>query len=118
MKNEITFLEELTTLLNRHSRENESDTPDYVLVGFLLGALKALDAAIKLRDKHYGRPARDAVAQAFADGERHGLGDLETACVVFTELDRLNRELIEVRSDLAHRCACNLARADKGEEER
>ena len=47
---------ELTALLNRHSAENESDTPDFILSRYLLHCLEAFDGAINQRTKWYGPP--------------------------------------------------------------
>jgi hypothetical protein len=50
----MAFREELTTLINRHSRENGSNTPDYVLAHFLANVLEAFDGAVRTRDGWYG----------------------------------------------------------------
>jgi hypothetical protein len=49
------FHAEIVATLNRHSRENGSNTPDFVLAQFLLDALKAFDRAVNLREAWYGR---------------------------------------------------------------
>lgn len=49
-----TFEHELTSLLNRFSKENESDTPDFILSNFVQNALKAYEDAVKARDKWFG----------------------------------------------------------------
>ena len=49
------FRDELTDLINKHSKENGSDTPDFVLSGFIQGALDAFDNAVVLREEWYGR---------------------------------------------------------------
>jgi hypothetical protein len=36
---------ELETLLNRYSRENVSDTPDFILAKFMMSCLKAFEQA-------------------------------------------------------------------------
>jgi hypothetical protein len=46
---------ELTAALNRHSRENASNTPDFILAQYLSSCLDAFDAATILRDTWYGR---------------------------------------------------------------
>lgn len=46
--------QELEHLLNRHSRENRSGTPDFILAGYLVRSLAAFDAATKERDKWWG----------------------------------------------------------------
>lgn len=49
----LTFEAELTTLINKHSRENDSDTLDYILATYILDALHAFTVATRARDKHY-----------------------------------------------------------------
>lgn len=49
------FRNELTELLNKHSMENGSNTPDYQLADYLIGCLYALDEAINKRASWYGR---------------------------------------------------------------
>lgn len=50
----MTFKEELRALLNRHSVENASDTPDFVLAEYLLDCLGVWETAVSRRDKWYG----------------------------------------------------------------
>jgi len=47
------FRNDLKDLLNRYSRENESNTPDFILAKFILDSVKAFDAAASLRDIWY-----------------------------------------------------------------
>lgn len=47
--------QDLTALLNRHSRENGSDTPDFILAEHLLGCLKTFDTCLDAREVWYGR---------------------------------------------------------------
>jgi hypothetical protein len=44
-----TFEQELTTLINKHSLENQSNTPDYILAQYLQSCLNAYT-----RDTWYG----------------------------------------------------------------
>jgi hypothetical protein len=46
-----TFRGGLEKLLNRESRENGSDTPDFVLADYLARCLEAFDEATKRRDE-------------------------------------------------------------------
>lgn len=50
-----TFAQELTELVNRYSKENGSNTPDYVLANFLQNSLAAFDLAVNQRADH-GNP--------------------------------------------------------------
>ena len=47
------FRSELCDLLNRHSAENRSDTPDWILRDFLCDSLRAFDKAVMQRTKFY-----------------------------------------------------------------
>jgi len=49
------FRRELGELLNKHCRENESNTPDFMLADYLIECLRALDEAINKRANWYGR---------------------------------------------------------------
>ncbi len=50
-----TFKQELERLINRNSKENESNTPDYILAEYLDNCLKSFDSAVNIREKHFGR---------------------------------------------------------------
>ena len=52
---EVSFRKDLEALLNRHSRENESNTPDFILADYLTGCLRAFDSAVRMRADWYGR---------------------------------------------------------------
>jgi hypothetical protein len=54
------FRRELASCLNRHSRENGSDTPDFILAEYLAGCLEAFDRAVARREEWYGRAKREA----------------------------------------------------------
>jgi hypothetical protein len=45
--------DEVQAALNRHSRENNSNTPDFILAQFLRDALAAYEAAVNARDNWY-----------------------------------------------------------------
>ena len=49
-----TFAKELSNLLNRHSIENESDTPDWILAEYIRKTLEAWNSSVLQRDKWYG----------------------------------------------------------------
>lgn len=49
--------QELTSLLNRHSAENGSNTPDFLLAEFLMGCLEQWNRSVRQRDVWYGRDA-------------------------------------------------------------
>lgn len=42
---------ELKVLLNKHSRENASDTPDHILARYMESCLMAFEEATRARDK-------------------------------------------------------------------
>jgi hypothetical protein len=47
------FRKALEGLLNAHSQEGWSSTPDFILAQFLTGSLRAFDAAVSRRDEWY-----------------------------------------------------------------
>ena len=48
------FKEELCDLINRHSKENGSDTPDFILAEYLNNCLEAFDKSVDSRRDWYG----------------------------------------------------------------
>lgn len=50
-----TFQKELQHLINRHSQENASNTPDFILAQYLVSCLLALNLAVQQRETWYGR---------------------------------------------------------------
>jgi hypothetical protein len=57
------FRDELTGLINRYSRENGSDTPDFILADYLSGCLDNFDRIVRWREKWYGRERQVAEPQ-------------------------------------------------------
>ena len=52
--NNTSFENELKKLINRYSRENESNTPDFILAQYIMGCLDNYSKIIKRRDNWYG----------------------------------------------------------------
>jgi hypothetical protein len=48
------FEKELTNLINRHSLENASNTPDHILAAYVMSCLGAFNASSLAREKWYG----------------------------------------------------------------
>lgn len=46
---------EIEACINRHSAENASNTPDFILASFLIDCLAAFNRASNKREKWYGR---------------------------------------------------------------
>jgi hypothetical protein len=49
----MTFRQELRILINKYSMENGSNTPDFILMEYLIKCLEAWEFGIQLRDKWY-----------------------------------------------------------------
>ena len=49
---------EIAAVLNRHSQENASNTPDWILAQYLMACLAAWNTGTQLRDRWYGREPR------------------------------------------------------------
>jgi len=52
------FAQRLEHLLNAHSQENASNTPDFILAQYLLACLAAWNMGVQQRETWYGRDAR------------------------------------------------------------
>ena len=63
------FQDELQSLINKHSQENGSDTPDFILASYLNDCLKAFNVAVSNRETWYGRNANSV-----KDSEGEGVG--------------------------------------------
>jgi DNA-binding XRE family transcriptional regulator len=50
----MNFHDELTSLLNKFSIENESDTPDWILAKYIAGCLDNWNQSVAARDKWWG----------------------------------------------------------------
>lgn len=50
---EPSFYGELRALINRHSKENGSNTPDYLLAAFLDDCLRTFETTVRRRDAWY-----------------------------------------------------------------
>ena len=49
------FKEELEILINKHSMENDSNTPDWVLAHYLMGCLEVFNEITNIRTRWYGK---------------------------------------------------------------
>lgn len=52
--NKETFERELTSLINRYSKENQSNTPDFILANYIIRCLDAFSATTIERDMWWG----------------------------------------------------------------
>jgi hypothetical protein len=53
----MSFEKELQSLINCHSKENESNTPDFILAQYMQACLNAFNTATTQREAWYGREA-------------------------------------------------------------
>ena len=49
------FEKELSILINIYSKENGSNTPDFILAEYLTNCLETFDNIVKLREKWFGK---------------------------------------------------------------
>ena len=54
-KREEAFRRDLEQVINKHSMENGSNTPDFILAIYLTECLRAFDVAVGVRERWYGR---------------------------------------------------------------
>lgn len=74
---EAPFDKQLTSLINAYSKENDSDTPDYILASYLMDCLHSFNRTIMARNQWYGSAAGkdDPLKQRPTKGE--ALADLQ-----------------------------------------
>ncbi len=53
------LLDDLGSLLNSYNKENDSNTPDYVLAQYMLDCLRAFNQAVMAREGWHGRAVGD-----------------------------------------------------------
>ena len=51
----MTFLKELTALINKYSLENKSNTPDFILANYLTHCLELFNSATLQREAWHGK---------------------------------------------------------------
>lgn len=68
---ETEFEKELEHLINRHCKENDSNTPDFILAKYLQGCLNNFNDTVNQRERWYGREP-EVVDIPVSDGERTG----------------------------------------------
>ena len=54
-----TLMEDIKEVLNRYSRENDSNTPDSILAIFIVDCLWAFEQAVNRRDKQRNHPGEE-----------------------------------------------------------
>lgn len=62
-----TFKEELTTLINKYNKENNSNTPDFIIAQYIEGCLSSFNLAVQQREAWHGRELRSS------DHRRYGV---------------------------------------------
>lgn len=55
------FKEELINLINRHSQENASSTPDFILANYIENCLCGFAEAIQQRETWYGKDVPEKI---------------------------------------------------------
>ncbi len=66
---EMQFQRELSSLLNKYSKENGCNTPDFLLANYLIGCLHAFNSVVNAREDWYGRAGKD-IPKSDTDGLR------------------------------------------------
>lgn len=85
------FKQALTTLINQYSKENGSDTPDFILAKFLTDTLKAFNKATNRREDWYGNDSENSHDISFDDWcDMNGVGEPEE------DFDETQDEIISV----------------------
>ena len=54
INNKQAFIKDMAAVINKHSRENVSNTPDFLLAEYLYECLSGAENLIICREKYYG----------------------------------------------------------------
>ena len=87
------FRKELEQVINRHSRENGSNTPDFILAVYLVSCLRAFDDAVNCRESWYGRQNDEARESRIDRARPH----LEKCWLVKTQMVSASSDVTIVR---------------------
>ena len=55
----MNFRDEIEHVINKYSRENGSDTPDFILAEYLANTLDVFDRTVRRREQWYGRGVKE-----------------------------------------------------------
>lgn len=67
MTDRTAFRDSLRELINSHSKENGSNTPDFILAHYLDDCLTAFDSAMRSREAWYGSKPKGGVCPVCGD---------------------------------------------------
>jgi len=86
----IAFRKELEGIINKFSKENGSDTPDFILANYMANSLAAFDTAVQARTKWYG-----------GDGEQTVTRPATTAVKFMDSIEKISECIGRVKSPVA-----------------
>jgi len=72
-----TFRQDLEEVINKHSMENGSNTPDFMLADYLMGCLRAFDKLMKRRDLWYGKKLVRKIVDEDKDDQQKIMEDID-----------------------------------------
>ncbi len=94
---------ELTMLLNRHSRENSSNTPDFILAEYMENCLLAFESAVSQRERWYGRQDQPGAKRNIDGGT--GLAPIDPrACLHSSVKHRMKDSFTEFEYGICAHC--------------
>ncbi len=103
------FETDIAALINTHSLENESNTPDFILAAYLQSCLDVFTLAIRTRETWYGRADRPGVPAGLdpsAGTERkYDVIELEEISTC-PDCGGRNWNVVETRSSKGPFCRC------------
>ena len=75
MENVENFRKSLVELLNKYSKENDSNTPDFILANYLIKCLDAYNETLQLREKWYGRNPKKSEEKILCEPDVENFAD-------------------------------------------
>ena len=89
------FRKELTGLINKHSLENGSDTPDYIIADYLIRCLEGMNMLVNTRERSYEAGKIEGAREALEKVKEYRDSDyfVKVPFVLLSDIDQLLADL-------------------------
>ena len=104
--NRMEFKKDLEAVINKHSMENGSNTPDWVLTEYLISCLDAFDQTTKKRDTWYDIAPRPGWTGVTSQSEESAEDAILTVLEITKKYLIANQDKYDGLANLEAECGC------------
>jgi len=94
-----TFRQDLEELINKHSMENGSNTPDFILADYLTSCLRTFDRILKQRDQWYDKKLTRNLVDQDKDDQEKIIDELKSKYLSDKKTQCLGKRIGEVQDE-------------------